>query len=215
MKIAVIPDIHGRLDALEAFLKAIGKPGRGLSIVQLGDFLDRGPESRACVELLMQLQAGDPGRMIVLKGNHEDMLCRSDGDAKMLALWMANGGGATLKSYGKDFDRLCRGNGGHAAWLSGLPLSWEHEGVFFCHAGIGPGGEGSDEDLLWRMPPLGLGPWKALVCGHTPTANGRIEAKGGIFCCDLGLGHRQSVALEYLELTFEKSAFNWAVRAIG
>src|SRR5260221_3892347 len=151
MKIAVIPDIHGHLDALQSLLKAMGPAGKNFSIIQLGDFIDRGPDSRACVELLMKLQAKAPGHFIVLKGNHEDMCVKSGRQSGALATWISNGGSATMKSYGNDFEKLCRGEGSHKAWMERLPLTWEYEGVLFCHAGLSPKNAKNmeEEGLLW------------------------------------------------------------------
>ena len=217
MKIAVIPDIHGHLTQLRALLKAIGPCGAGRSIVQLGDFIDRGPDSRGCVELLKALQAKSPDRFVVLKGNHEAMLTSSDRDASALALWMGNGGIATLRSYGPDFGALCRARGPHKAWMEDLPLSWELHGVLFCHAGLSRSNvkKMDPESLLWTRPPLTRGPFRAVVCGHSPTTSGRVEHRNGVFRCDLGLGHRQPGQLEYLEIDLGPLALSWKVIPIS
>jgi serine/threonine protein phosphatase 1 len=211
MKISVIPDIHGNLDGLKAVLKAIGPLARGQGIVQLGDFLDRGLESRACVELLMKRQTQDPKHFIVLKGNHEDMLLRSVEGIAALALWLSNGGSATLQSYGNDFERLCRGEGRHAVWLAQRPLRWMYQGVLFCHAGlVANNRDGHDEKaLLWSRPPLQKGAFRAVVCGHTPTPSGGIEHQAGVFRCDVGWGRQASVRREYLELQIGTSVLKW------
>ena len=216
MRIAVIPDIHGHLKELKSLLKAIGPVGKGLAVVQLGDFVDRGPESRACVELLMKGQQQNPERFVVLKGNHEQMLVESAKGGQALMAWMANGGDATLRSYGDDFERLCRGAGKHGAWMETLPLRWEHEGLLFCHAGLGPkNANASDsEAMLWQRPPLVRGKFKAVVCGHTPTKSGKVEAEDGVFHCDLGLGHHPPESLEYLELEIGKGELNWKIQRL-
>jgi serine/threonine protein phosphatase 1 len=218
VKIAVIPDVHGCLGALRTLLKAMGPAGKGRTVVQLGDFIDRGPESRACVELLMRSQASSPGGFVILRGNHEDLCIRSGMDHGALAAWIGNGGGATLRSYGRDFERLCRGDGAHLTWMKGLPLTWEHAGVLFCHAGLSLQNAQAmrTEGLLWDRPPLTRGTHVAVVCGHSPTESGRVEHRQGVFRCDLGLGHREPVELEYLELETGDQALRWTVhRLVG
>jgi serine/threonine protein phosphatase 1 len=192
----VIPDIHGRLDALELILKASGCLGpddawvgpADSSLVQLGDLVDRGPHSRACVERMMALTAKHPERVRVICGNHEQMLLSEN--YEMQRTWLSNGGQATLDDYGKDFKALCQGDGEHARWFRSLPLRWVQDGVLFCHAGLhfnDPDGL-SERLLLWTRPPLTRGSFRAVVCGHTPTRSRHIEEEGGIFRTDVGLG---------------------------
>jgi serine/threonine protein phosphatase 1 len=217
MRIAVIPDIHGHIRQLKALLRAIGPAGQGRTVVQLGDLVDRGPESRACVELVMALQRQSPGHFVALKGNHERMLAEAAKGGPALAAWLKDGGDATLRSYGADFERLCRGSGEHGAWMEALPQAWEHEGLLFCHAGLGPkNADASDKEaMLWQRPPLVKGRFKAVICGHTPTSSGRVEVEDGVFRCDLGLAKDPGKPLEYLELRVEKGAFSWEIAPAG
>ena len=75
-KTYAIADLHGRFDLLEMALNAIidRGPANGSKIVTLGDHIDRGPESRFVIETLMKVQSVSNGRMICLKGNHEEMM---------------------------------------------------------------------------------------------------------------------------------------------
>ena len=207
--VLVIPDIHGRLDALELMLKASGLFGDGgdwvgpadATLVQLGDLVDRGPRSRACVERMLDLATRHPRRVRVLAGNHERMLLDEDREAERN--WLFNGGRQTLQDYGADFSALCRGQGAHAQWFRGLPLRWEQDGVLFCHAGLLPGDpEGrSERGLLWARPPLIRGAFRAVVCGHTRTRSRRVEFEGGVFRTDIGLGDPlEDQGLEMLKL---------------
>jgi serine/threonine protein phosphatase 1 len=212
----VIPDIHGQLGVLEAMLKASGLFGADdawvgpadATLVQLGDLVDRGPHSRACVERMMALVARYPERVRVLLGNHEDMLLSED--REMNREWLANGGRETLADYGDDFQRLCRGQGEHARWFQSLPLRWEQDGVLFCHAGLHP----SDPDglsrrgLLWARPPLIQGSFRAVVCGHTRTRSRRIEYEGGIFRTDIGLGYPDE-GQTFEMLSLDTKALEW------
>jgi serine/threonine protein phosphatase 1 len=112
----------------------------------------------------MQLQNFD--RVVVLCGNHEEMLLASaDGNASAQRLWLETGGDATLRSFGLDpteFMRRAPLNRGDAlrqavgrdmlAWLEALPLVYRSGGYFFCHAGVRPRvplDEQRREDLLW------------------------------------------------------------------
>lgn len=204
----VIPDLHGRYDALQAYLRASGfadaegkvLPGESV-LLQLGDLIDRGPQSRVCVQTFIDLQAQAPQRVIVLKGNHEAWALASAWDPKAKALWLRNGGSATLNDY-EGHEALLEPGGSHYAWLEKLPLYHVDQNVLFCHAGLGAvrNGKLDPEGLLWDRPPLSRGPYRAVVSGHTPTSSGCIEEKQGIFSCDIGLGHGTEKSLYYLKL---------------
>ena len=73
-RIAVIGDIHGRLDALDAALAAIDDPAR-TELILLGDYVDRGPDSRGVLDRLKEIEASGRFRNVVLlPGNHDGML---------------------------------------------------------------------------------------------------------------------------------------------
>src|SRR5215213_1069142 len=92
-----IGDIHGCAKALEAILSAI-RPDRADTIVTLGDYIDRGPDSRAVVERLVQL-AGQC-QLVPLQGNHEEMFVSALGAKPAIRKWLECGGLDTLRSYG-------------------------------------------------------------------------------------------------------------------
>ncbi len=95
MRLLAIGDIHGCLTALNTLLDAVA-PEADDQIIALGDYVDRGPDSRGVLDHLIALHAG--GRLIALRGNHDAMML----DARHLtdSLWLACGGDATLLSYG-------------------------------------------------------------------------------------------------------------------
>ena len=88
-KTYVMTDIHGRLAPLKALLAQIPD---GAKIVFLGDYIDRGSESREVVELVRSLQANGA---VCLRGNHEDMICMPDPHP-----WLANGGASSATGRG-------------------------------------------------------------------------------------------------------------------
>jgi serine/threonine protein phosphatase 1 len=167
-RIYAIGDVHGRLDLLHRLIGMIeddlahGHPATRL--IFLGDVIDRGPDSAELVALLMKLD-GNP-RVTVLKGNHEAALADAwRGDHDALEGWLANGGDATLRSYGADRasletadtrtlfrllqrtipERVIR-------WCERLPVSERVDGYMFVHAGVRPGvalEAQSEDDMLW------------------------------------------------------------------
>lgn len=170
--IYVIGDIHGQLAQLEtAFERIAADGGENAPFVSLGDLVDRGPDSRAVIEMLMQGQAA--GRdWTVLKGNHDRMFQRflEDGrldDPRILsgANWFHPrlGGDATLASYGVSgiYRRPARDlreaaqeavPAAHLTFLQNLPLCHQRDDLFFVHAGIAPGvalEKQAEDDLLW------------------------------------------------------------------
>lgn len=94
-RLAFVGDIHGTLDALIGLWRSLGELGQPHTIF-LGDFLNKGPQSAAVFELLIELS--DSGLASLLLGNHEDSLriALSTGD---LSGFLRIGGAATIRSY--------------------------------------------------------------------------------------------------------------------
>ena len=92
-----IGDIHGCSAALDALLEAI-RPRPDDTIVTLGDYINRGPDSRGVIERLIKLK--DRCRLVPLLGNHEEMLFEALADNFPLDYFLGVGGDATLDSYG-------------------------------------------------------------------------------------------------------------------
>jgi serine/threonine protein phosphatase 1 len=166
-----IGDIHGRLDLLQAAIKAIVAHARGRlhQVICLGDYVDRGPASKGVVETLMTLTANAPWRCLL--GNHEDMMAQSlrSRDRDELERWLNNGGDATLDSY---FDEVPVS---HLKWLEALPLIHRDAHRLYVHAGVAPGAPVDVQDkrtLIWIREAFLTAGADALPChvvhGHTP-----------------------------------------------
>ena len=103
-RLYAIGDIHGRADLLRPLLAQIakdaaGRPPAAHRLIYLGDYVDRGPDSRAVIDIVMD--EAPPGfEVVTLKGNHEEMMLRFLDDTTVARTWMMNGGDATLGSYG-------------------------------------------------------------------------------------------------------------------
>lgn len=128
----VVPDIHGRLDLLCEALRVIERRSpEGGKVVFLGDYVDRGPESREVVATLVAGPLTPGWSWEFLRGNHEDMMmqCISGHEIEW---WISNGGSATLATYqGKDAELL-----EHLEWMAGLPtVLWDEHRVY-VHAGV-------------------------------------------------------------------------------
>jgi serine/threonine protein phosphatase 1 len=167
----VVGDIHGRRDRLD---RVLGQLPEERTLVFLGDYVDRGPESRGVIARLIDLER--QRRCVLLCGNHEDMMLDALAgiDEEAARLWLYNGGDATMRSYGvANLRRLAEElPAEHLAWLQGLQEHWETEAYVFVHAGIAPiGPDATDrETKLWLRiapdEPFGYG--KRVICGHTP-----------------------------------------------
>src|SRR5687768_14207517 len=92
-----IGDIHGCHDALRAVLDAVA-PSASDTIVVLGDYIDRGPDSRGVLDCLIDLAQGC--RVVPLLGDHEQLLLDAIRDRNEAARWFRCGGMETLRSYG-------------------------------------------------------------------------------------------------------------------
>lgn len=181
-----IGDVHGRADLLS---RAIGEArrhgaGRDFGFVFLGDYIDRGPDSRATIELLIRLQRG--GGIVCLKGNHEAMLTRYDEGRSPddLRIWLDHGGAATLASYGGSPDDPAAINQvppAHRLWMKLRPTVLSGARIF-VHAGINPRNDVNDQgekEFLWIREAFLKAPAKRfvdprhVVHGHTPVWRGK------------------------------------------
>jgi serine/threonine protein phosphatase 1 len=190
-----VGDIHGCFDKLRALLRACDDLGAGHDVryVFVGDYIDRGPDARQVIDLLMVKQRTAASQFVCLRGNHEQLLTgaaaagRSDRD---LMQWWANGGEQTLDSYGvKDPSAL---PSHHLAWIKALPLRFADPKRLYVHAGLRPDvalADQTEDDLLWiREPFLSSNThYGALVVhGHTPTASGRPDLRANRLNLDTG-----------------------------
>jgi calcineurin-like phosphoesterase family protein len=189
-RLYAIGDIHGRLDLLDRIIELIDRdlkahPGDSV-VVTLGDYIDRGPQSRGVLDRL----AGNPfgGRYVPLKGNHEALLESFLDNPAIGSDWWRLGGSETVKSFGvaikpkmklADFERVARQlpeamSAQQIEFLRSLKTSFASESYFLCHAGVRPGlalALQSDVDLLWIRDEFldsdsDFG--KIIVHGHTP-----------------------------------------------
>lgn len=161
-----IADLHGRYDLLLAAIDRIELSRHsGGTIVFMGDYVDRGPQSAQIIERLMN-GPSDPKRWkwICLQGNHEEIMLTcllANGLAGQY--WMPNGGGATLQSYGAQpgiliQDALTLVPQSHIDWLKSLPLIHVDKHRVFVHAGVDetiPLDEQIAHTMQWMLYPDG------------------------------------------------------------
>jgi serine/threonine protein phosphatase 1 len=153
----VIPDIHGRYDLLDEALASIAARSGGEAgvIVTIGDYVDKGPDSKAVVDrLLPGVEAG--WSLIALKGNHDAMMVEALRDPSKMAAWLDKGGDAALASYGGDPAAVPPS---HIAWLDQLRLMHLDAHRLYVHAGVDPAiplDRQSEATLLWKRYPKGF-----------------------------------------------------------
>ncbi len=193
-RVYAIGDIHGRFDLLTRMLKKISDDiamsgSSDVTLVFLGDYIDRGPQSREVIERLVSLKGSLQERLVALKGNHEDAFLAFLDDPGHGPAWAEHGGRDTLLSYGVEAPRRRTDTAGwmqareallgaapqtHVDFLRALQLSVTIGDYMFVHAGVRPGvplDEQEERDLLWirgeflaHPKPFG----KVIVHGHTP-----------------------------------------------
>lgn len=177
MRRFAISDIHGCLQSFRALLDKIGLV-QGDQLYLLGDFIDRGPDTKGVMELVLGLEpSGVSG--FNLMGNHEYAFLRALKEPGFSAAWLRNyGGEATIASYG-GFQNIPES---HLEWMQSLPLFLEPEGYFMVHAGLDFRLPDPLED---EMGMLYLRDWyenlnrewlgdRILVHGHTPVPKEQI-----------------------------------------
>ena len=185
MRRFAIGDIHGCSKALRTLIDAID-PEPDDELVFLGDYIDRGPDSRDVVDQIISLS--ERCRVVTLRGNHEIMLLGVALGGLDDSVWLANGGSATVASYGGCLSKIPED---HLHFFQELAPYYETSDAIFVHACYHhqlPLHEQDDSTIYWTHltsllpPPHASG--KRVVLGHTPQASGEILDGGHVVCID-------------------------------
>lgn len=180
-----IGDIHGCPAALRALIDEM-QPTADDTLVLLGDYIDRGPDSRGVIDLVLQLESLH--RIVPLLGNHELMLLDAVQNPRVIGPWLECGGDATLASYGgriKDVPEE------HLEFVRRCKRYYEVETHFFVHANYAfdvPLDEQPDYLLFWEhlhfhLPrPHENG--KIAIVGHTSQKSGEVLDLRHVACID-------------------------------
>jgi serine/threonine protein phosphatase 1 len=213
-RLFAIGDIHGCRQELATLLAEI-HPEPGDTVVFLGDYIDRGPDSKGVLDDLIAYEQACPATVIFLRGNHEDMFLDYLGGLAAVGYgeaFLTNGGRRTLASYGitvpwhggsyADTARLDLAHGRslaakippvHLAFLERTRLAYEWGDHLCVHAGINPRRTWDDqdpEDLLWIRGDFinhkhPVEP-RTVVFGHTPRLDPLVDRVGGKIGIDTG-----------------------------
>jgi serine/threonine protein phosphatase 1 len=185
-----VGDIHGHADALTGLLRLV-EPRDVDTVVFLGDYVSRGPDSRDVLQAVIDL--GRRCRVVALRGNHEEMLLDARSNRIALAAWVSVGGDASLVAPSASEHRRALDD---AQWsfVSGLPTFHETDDHFFIHANYALNRpiDGQDsQTALWlplEPPPGRHYSGKTAIVGHTPQCDGDVLNLGHLVCIDTGCG---------------------------
>ncbi len=191
----IIGDIHGDSAALDRLLLRLPLLDSD-TLVFLGDYVDRGPDSAGVVDRVRRLAAGAPENVVTLRGNHEDKWVQSARKPDLpFLVQSANGCAHTYRSFvggavlspdeslpTEELQRMLTVDWLPAevvAWMDTLPLWYEDEHAMYVHAGL-EGEEGAwkhprdsqPKPLMWMREPkfFKTNTVKRVVFGHTPVA---------------------------------------------
>ena len=190
----VIGDVHGDRPALDRLLAALPFISVDDTLVFLGDYVDRGPDSRGVVECVRRLPEQTSGAVVTLRGNHEDAWVASWEEPDLGFLGpRGNGTAETYRSF-TDGDTDLSGEGlpmdemaamldvkswlpaAVVKWMRALPVWYEDDHAIYVHAGLDGEGtvwkhprDGAVRPLLWMREPDFFAGYegKTLVFGHT------------------------------------------------
>ena len=185
MRRFVIGDIHGCAKALRTLIETID-PAPDDELIFLGDYIDRGPDSRNVIDQILELQR--QCRVVALCGNHELMMLTIINRGFDDAIWMANGGRATVTSYGGSLAKI---PSEHLGFFAHLRPYYEDHDTICVHAGYNPVlpmDQQEVAELYWNHMPAPLPAphvsGKRVFVGHTPQGRGNVLNGGHVVCID-------------------------------
>jgi serine/threonine protein phosphatase 1 len=180
----VIPDVHGCVKTLRSLVTDLIKPARYDELYFLGDYVDRGPDSKGVLDFIRSLQK-DEYNITAIKGNHEDFMVELfDAEKKSKNVWWHNfgnrkhkswmdiGGKPTLESFGVSHIREIPAE--YIDWMRDLPYYVTLEQFVLVHAGLNFKNDDPFEDkrsMLWlrdyEIKPEKIGN-RRIIHGHVP-----------------------------------------------
>ena len=175
MSLIAIGDIHGCLKTLDVLLEQLS-PGEDDTLVFVGDYIDRGPDSKGVIDRCLELN--ETHKCVFLRGNHEVFfLNHLNGNHQDSDVWHLNGGVQTLESYTESSGQVVIPEE-HIHFVRETQLYHETPNFFFVHAGLQPGWtiaqnlqHPSEKTFLWDRSHFNaryLAWEKPVICGHTP-----------------------------------------------
>ncbi|MES2594111.1 MAG: metallophosphoesterase family protein [Verrucomicrobiota bacterium] len=189
MRTLVIGDIHGCSTALRTLLDIV-QPGPDDVLVTLGDYVDRGPDSKGVLETLIGLEKTTQLKPIM--GNHEILFLEALNQRMDPEGWLRVGGRETMHSYAGSLENLCwdQVTPAHIDFLSQRCLRYyEDESNMYVHANANAYfslADQSDDWLFWTrfddVYPHTSG--KRIICGHTAQKSGLPNVKSYAVCLD-------------------------------
>ena len=183
-RLIAVGDIHGCSKALSALIEAI-QPTPLDTLVFLGDYIDRGPDSRGVIEQVIAL--GEHCTVVPLLGNHEEMMLAVLEGKSDAGFWSRNFGKETLDSYGGDLKNIPPE---HVQFLKGCRNYYETVSHMFVHAYYEPHLRLHQQcwaGLRWASLPPNPKPHcsgKVVIVGHTAQTSGEILDLGFVKCID-------------------------------
>jgi serine/threonine protein phosphatase 1 len=180
-----IGDIHGCSAALRALVAAI-EPKADDTLIPLGDYVDRGPDSRGAIDFVLELERRC--QVVPLLGNHELMLLDAIQNPRVLSQWLECGGDATIRSYEGSLSNM---PSEHIEFLFRCKRYYEVPTHFFVHANYAadaPLDEQPDYLLFWEHLhfhlPAPHDNGKIAIVGHTAQKSREVFDMGYVLCID-------------------------------
>lgn len=171
MRTIIITDIHGCLEEMNQLLEIVELDSQDDFLIFLGDMMDRGPDCFGVFQRFMELKKTMGERMVMVLGNHEDMMLHAFSDEAVYGRWMRNRGDITLDSFKENGNDVRI----YYPWFDQMLSYYERPEYICVHAGLvheNPA-ENSLHDLIWDRRMAEGAPYrgKLVIYGHTPRSH--------------------------------------------
>lgn len=178
-----IGDVHGCLTALTTLLDHLA-PGQDDTVIMLGDYVDRGPDSKGVIDYLIDWPWAS--QLVTLKGNHEIIMAEAGDSEDHLRYWCEVGGAETIVSYEGRLKNIPKA---HWEFVNQALPYYETKKLIYVHGGVHPKKALAKQDpveMAWRRFPDARRhvSGKRVICGHTVQRSGKPADRGHTVCID-------------------------------